>query len=181
MVAAQVIAAQVYGGEGDPLFLAQVSLVFLVGSTGSNFLLLLFMPIKRPGQVFVLLQLTRMLLLIGLVLRPDKWLFLAFIGCWGLNMGVTSTLMRSTVQELAPDPHRAQILAVLLFSFMLASPISSLLLGHLIELTSPLMGLVPGIALSLLLFVWGYKFSTVWNYQSLSTRGFRSFASRLIS
>lgn len=179
IVAVQIIAAKVYGG--DPAFLAKVSLVFLIGSVSSNFLLLLFMPIKRPGQVYVLLQLTRMLLLVCLILNPVEWIFLGLIGCWGLNMGVTTTLMRSCVQELAPERHRAQILALLLFSFMLASPISSLALGHLIEWTSPMMGLVPGVFLSLALFAWGWKFSGVWYYQSDSAKGYRSWVSRLIS
>ena len=179
IVGVQVIATNVYGG--GPAFLASVSLVFLLGSVASNFLLLLFMPFKRPGQIYVLLQFTRMLLLVFLILHPVEWIFLGLIGCWGLNMGVTTTLMRSCVQELAPERHRAQILSLLLLSFMLASPISSLALGHLIDWTSPLVGLVPGVVLSLVLFVWGWKFSGVWNYQSDSAVGYRSWASRVIS
>jgi hypothetical protein len=68
---------------------------------------------------------------------------------WGVNMGVTTTLVRTTVQELADPDHRAQILSMLLVSFMVTAPISSLVLGMLIEHTSPLHALLPGIVISL--------------------------------
>ena len=63
---------------------------------------------------------------------------------WGLNMGVTTTLVRTTVQELADGAHRAQILSVLLVSFMISAPLSSMLLGNLIAGYDPLTALIPG-------------------------------------
>ncbi len=179
VVAVPIIAVQVY--EGNAAFLSMVSLVFLIASTSSNFLLLVFMPIRRPGLVFAALQLTRALILIWLLFKPSEILFLMLMGAWGLNMGLTSTLMRSMVQELAPTIHRAQILSVLLLSFMLSSPISSLVISQLMEATSPLTGLVPGIFLSILIFVWGYRFSGVWNYRSPSVDDHQSVFKRLIS
>lgn len=179
IVVVPLIVTGVYGGAAELLSLAGI--FFLVGSTSSNFLLLAFMPIKRPGRLVVLLQLTRAFFLLLLLVRPPQWIFLILIACWGLNMGVTSTLMRSTVQELAPEHQRAQILSVMLFGFMLASPISSLVLGEFVHQTSPLLGLVPGIVLSVALFAWGYRFSDFWKYASVSTEQSQSWLSRLTS
>ncbi len=179
VVVVPLIATGVYGG--DAALLALVGIFFLIGSTGSNFLLLIFMPIKRPGQLVVVLQLTRAVFLVLLLFHPPQWIFLLLVGCWGLNMGVTSTLMRSTVQELAPERHRAQILSVMLFGFMLASPISSLVLGEFVHRTSPLMGLVPGILLSIALFGWGFKLSDFWSYTSASAEQSQSWLKRFTS
>lgn len=179
VVVVPLIATGVY--EGDAALLALVGIFFLIGSTGSNFLLLAFMPIRRPGRIVVVLQLTRAVFLLLLLMRPAQWIFLLLVGCWGLNMGITSTLMRSTVQELAPEQHRAQILSVMLFGFMLASPISALVLGEFVHQTSPLMGLVPGIVLSIALFVWGFKLSDFWQYMSASADQSQSWLKRLTS
>ena len=139
--------------------------IFTIGSIGSNLILLLFMPLKHPGRLFLIMQLTRMAILLLLWSKPSLWLFYAGILAWGLNMGVTTTMVRTTVQELAPAPVRAQILSVLLFSFLVSSPISSVLLGFLIAETTPLAALLPGVLVSLLIFVAGLGWSGLWCYE----------------
>ena len=99
-------------------------------------------------------------------MQPSLWLFLLALVAWGTNMGITTTLVRTTVQELAPQAERAQILSILLLSFMVSSPISAILLGFLIEGTSPLTGLIPGMAISLLIFAIGSWKSGLWQYRS---------------
>ena len=81
-------------------------------------------------------------------------------------MGITSTIVRATIQELADEEHRAQILSILLLSFVVSSPISSILLGILIANSSPLTALLPGIGISLLIFIFGYRYTTLWHYES---------------
>jgi MFS family permease len=162
------IVKEVYAG--DAAFLANVMIVFTIGSIGSNVLLLAFMPLKHPGRLYLLLQLTRMFILGLLWLQPSLWLFYVLIVAWGLNMGVTTTLVRTTVQELAPEHHRAQILSVLLLSFVVSSPISSILLGVLIAETEPLTAMLPGIAISLLIFLIGTTRSGLWGYVSPATK-----------
>jgi hypothetical protein len=141
-------------------------IIFTTGSVGSNLLLLTFMPLKWPGRLFLFMQLTRVVILLVLFTRPSLWLFYAAIFAWGLNMGVTTTMVRTTVQELADSRHRAQILSILLVSFMVSAPNSSLLLGFLIEWTSPLSALLPGIGVSFVIFVVGMAKSGLWQYQS---------------
>ncbi len=167
IIAIPYIAKQVYHGDAE--FLATVIIVFTIGSIGSNLLLLMFMPLRHPGRLFLALQLTRMFILGIVWLQPGLWLFYLTMLAWGLNMGVTTTLVRTTVQELAPQTFRAQILSVLLLSFVVSSPISSLVLGLLISRTTPLAAMLPGMVISLLIFVMGVARSGLWGYTAPGT------------
>lgn len=164
IVAIPYIAKEVYAGDAG--FFAMIMIIFTIGSIGSNVVLLLFMPLRHPGRLFLLMQLTRVAILYLLWLQPTLWLFYVAMFAWGLNMGVTTTMVRTTVQELAPANVRAQILSVLLLSFLVSSPISSVLLGLLIAETQPLAALLPGIVMSLIIFAAGLKFTDLWSHQS---------------
>lgn len=163
IVAIPYIAKEIYAG--DAVFFATVMTVFTIGSIGSNLILLLFMPLKHPGRLFLLMQLSRAAILLLLWSQPSLWLFYAAIFAWGLNMGVTTTMVRTTVQELAPAAARAQILSVLLFSFLVSSPISAVLLGFLIAESTPLAALLPGVVVSVLIFWVGLVWSGLWRYE----------------
>lgn len=167
VVAIPFIVKEVYAG--DAAFFATVMMVFSAGSIGSNVLLLTFMPLARPGRLFLLMQLTRVAILLLLFARPSLWLFYLAMFAWGLNMGVTTTLVRTTVQELAESAHRAQVLSILLLSFMVTAPASSVLLGLLIEFTTPLAALLPGVAISLVIFLIGLWKSGLWQFRSGSS------------
>lgn len=168
-VAMPFVVTEVYGG--DAVFLANTFIAFTVGSIGSNVVLLSVMPLLRPGRLYSLLQLTRIAILALLFVKPPVWMFFALVCAWGLNMGVTSTLVRTTVQELAPAPVRAQVLAILLFSFMLAAPLSAALLGQIVQATDPLTALLPGIPVSLAIFLAGAFGSGLWSYRAPSHPG----------
>jgi predicted MFS family arabinose efflux permease len=172
VVAIPYIVKQVY--LGDAAFFASVMMVFTAGSISSNALLLAFMPLERPGRLFLLMQLTRMVILLLLFLRPSLWLFYLAMFAWGINMGITTTLVRTTVQELADPSRRAQVLAVLLLSFMVAAPVSSLLLGILIEHTTPLSALLPGVAMSLVIFLLGLWKTGLWGFESRAPHAVRA-------
>jgi len=165
VVAVPFIVRDVYHGDAD--FFSRVMIVFTAGSIGSNVALLRFMPLRRPGRLFLHMQLTRIAILAILYVRPSLPIFFATIFAWGVNMGVTSTLVRTTVQELAPIDHRAQVLSVLLFSFLVTAPVSSLLLGAFIADYDPLTGLLPGIAISAVIYVVGILWSGLWGYESV--------------
>jgi len=164
IVAIPFIVKEVY--SGDAHFFASVMMVFTAGSIGSNVILLRYMPLLHPGRLFLLMQLTRVVILGVLWTRPALWLFYAVMFAWGLNMGVTTTLVRTTVQELAEGVHRAQILSVLLVSFMISAPLSSMLLGNLIAGFDPLTALIPGIVVSLVIFAIGVASSRLWQYEA---------------
>jgi hypothetical protein len=157
--------------SGDASFFATVLIVFTVGSIGSNVALLAFMPLVQPGRLFLLMQPVRVVILVILYLEPPLWLFLTAIFAWGLNMGIASTLVRTTVQELAAPAYRSQILSILLVSFMVSAPVSATLLGMLMEWTDPLTALLPGVAVSILILVAGVCRSELWTHRSGAAPG----------
>ena len=161
-----LIVRDVYAG--DAAFLASMFIAFTLGRAASNVALLLVMPLRRPGRLFVVMQLTRVVIFAALWSEPPAWLFLTLISCWGVNMGVTSTLVRTTVQELAPPEHRAKILAILLASFVVSSPLSALVLGFVVELGDAASGLLPGVVVSLLIYLAGRFSSGLWTFESPS-------------
>ena len=165
-VVVPLVVREVYAG--DAAFLANMFIAFALGNAGSTVVLLLAMPLRRPGSVFLVMQLTRVAILASLWLEPPTWLFFALIAAWGLNMAVTTTLARTTVQELAPPEHRAKILSILLASFMVSSPISALVLGFVVELGGTSFGLLPGVVFSLAIFVVGRFSSGLWDFESPS-------------
>jgi predicted MFS family arabinose efflux permease len=141
-------------------------IVFTTGSIGSNVLLLAFMPLARPGRLFLLMQPVRAVLLIVLFVQPPTWLFLVVMFAWGLNIGVATTLVRTTVQELAAPALRSQILSILLVSFMVAAPASAMLLGELVEVAGARAALLPGVAVSLFIVLAGILGSPLWRARS---------------
>ena len=165
-IAMPFIVTEVYGG--DAAFLANLFIAFTAGALVSNVALYLAMPILRPGRLFALMQLTRAVILLALLQEPPVWGFFALVAAWGLNMGVTSTLARAIVQEEAPAPQRAQVLALFVFSFMLAAPISAALLGQLVAATDPMTALLPGIPVSALIFALAAWRGELWRHRSPS-------------
>ena len=165
-VAMPFIVTKVYGG--DAAFLANLFIAFTAGAIVSNVVLYFVMPLLRPGRLFGLMQLTRALILLVLLQEPPAWLFFVLVAAWGLNMGVTSTLARVMVQEGAPAAQRAQVLALFVFSFMLAAPISAALLGQLAAATDPLTALLPGIPVSVLIFTAVLWRGELWRHRSPS-------------
>lgn len=162
IIAIPFIVREVY--QGDVAMFSTVMIAFTSGSIGSNVILLYFMPLKRPGRIFLVMQVARAVILGVLLAKPSVWLFYGTMFAWGCSMGITTTLVRTTVQELAAPTVRAQVLSVLLLSFMVSAPISSLLLGQLIAGADPLTALIPGIVISLLIFALGIPFSGLWQY-----------------
>ena len=168
LVGMPFIARDIYGG--NEAFFALMMMVFTAGTVGCNVVLLALMPLRRPGRAFVAMQLTRIVILVALWLEPPQWLFFVLLAAWGANMGVTTTVVRAMVQELAPAEHRAQVLSVFLFGFMVAAPVSSLVLGAVIDFAGPTTGLLPGVPVSLLIFA-GALAAGLWRFESPSATG----------
>ena len=158
------IVTEIYRGDAETF--ALVLIVFTTGAIGSNVALLPFMPLRRPGRLFLILQLTRVAILYVIWLAPTLMLFYAILIVWGINQGMTTTLARAMVQELAPSDEGARILSVLILSFMVSAPVSAILLGVLVERFDPMAGLLPGMAISLVIFGIGVMKSGLWPYHS---------------
>jgi len=120
MVAIPFIISRIYAG--DALLLANITVVFYFGSLIANFGLLKFMPLSRPGQVYLILQLSRVLVLYLIWYEPSMtWLWIA-AAFWGFNMGVTNTMSRVMIQEIAEPAFRARLMSVFTLGLMSASP-----------------------------------------------------------
>ena len=155
---------------GDATLLTAMFIAFTIGSTGSTIVLYWLMPLRYPGKIFIALQLFRVLVILGIWLKPPTWLFLVFVTMWGINMGVTSTLVRSTLQEMAPAADRSKVLAFHLFTFTLSAILAALILGYIVEWLGALNALLPGVVISVGLFLYGRYWSGYWDFVSPSVR-----------
>ena len=152
--------------DGNALQLATIMIIFYFGATLTNLIMFKIMPIKRPGRWFLMMQLSRVIILSLLVIRPDWWLLIAAMFAWGLNMGLTTTLSRTIVQESAEPEFRARILSVYSLGLIGSAPIGAIVLGNIIEIFGTLEALIPAMLVSVVLFVYGVFFSPVWSYLS---------------
>ena len=158
------IVKEVY--DGDALLLSFLMVIFYAGAAVSNLLMIRIMPLVRPGRIFLIMQLSRMLILGLIWAQPEFWVFALACICWGLNMGVTMTLARTIVQESAAAEFRARIMSVYSLGLIGSAPIGALILGSLIDSLGILNALIPAISISIGLFVYGIIFTNVYNYRS---------------
>ena len=158
------IVVRIY--EGSAWLLAVLMAIFYAGATLSNMLLLRYQPLLRPGKLFLIMQLSRILVVFLMWIEPPFWLFVVATIGWGLNMGITTNLARSIVQESAPKPYLGRILSVFSIGMVGSAPLGAVVLGWLIEATGTLNALIPAMLLSGILFFYGALFSPVWGYRS---------------
>jgi hypothetical protein len=152
--------------DGDATLLAIMMTVFFGGATFSNLVMYRFMPFVHPGRLFLLMQLSRIVILFLLWMEPTWWLLVVATAGWGVNMGFTSTLARSIVQESAVAEFRGRILSVFAIGMMGSGPIGAIVLGWMIEAYGTLNALIPAMIVSLALFLAGSLFTKVWEYRS---------------
>ena len=158
------IVKEMYGGNA--FLLSFLMVIFYVGATISNLLMIRVMPLVRPGRIFLIMQLSRMVILGLIWFEPVFWVFALACFGWGLNMGVTMTLARTIVQESATVEYRARIMSVYSLGLLGSAPIGALILGSLIDSLGILNALIPAISISIGLFVYGIFFTNVYNYRS---------------
>ncbi|MEM6701589.1 MAG: MFS transporter [Acidobacteriota bacterium] len=152
--------------DGDAALLATMMIVFYAGAMASNLAMLRLMPFAHPGRWYLLMQLSRIVIVFLLWIEPSWWLLVVAIVSWGLNMGVTSTLARAVVQESAPAAYRGRILSVYTLGLVGSPPIGAIVLGWIIEVFGTLNALLPAMATSVVLFLYGVLITGLWNYRS---------------
>ena len=162
--------------RSDALLLANISVVFYFGSLLANFGLVKFMPIRFSGRLYLIMQLTRLLVLSLIWIEPPIFWFWIAAAYWGFNMGVTTTMSRVIVQEVAEPQYRSRLMSVFTLALMSSTPIGSLVLGFVISAFGELNALIPGMVVSILIFGFGLRYSPLWHYQSpqpgeVTTRG----------
>jgi MFS family permease len=158
------ILTKVYGG--DAAFFGWMLVLFFFGAAVSNFTMLRFMPFKKPGRLFLGMQLTRGLIFILYWIGPDVSIVVAATFLWGLNMGVTSTTSRAIIQEAAEERYRGRILSVYTAGLLGSQPFGALILGFVIRAVGSLNAVIPGMIISTLIFLVGVIFTPIWSYES---------------
>lgn len=152
--------------EGDAFLLSLMMIIFYGGAAASNFYMMRVMPLLRPGKVYLIMQLSRILILGVMWVQPPFWLMAAASIAWGLNMGVTMTLARTIVQESASEEFRGRIMSVYSLGLLGSAPLGALLLGWIIESFGTANALLPAMGISLVLFLYGLLSTGVYNYRS---------------
>lgn len=158
------IIKRIYGGDAD--LLADTMVIFFAGAMVSNLVMLRWMPFTHPGRLFLLMQLSRIAILLLLWIEPSWWLLMVAMVSWGLNMGVTSTLARLIVQESAAPEFRGRVLSVFTVAQIGSPPIGALVLGWIVETFGTLDALLPAMLTSLVIFVYGISATRIWSYRS---------------
>jgi predicted MFS family arabinose efflux permease len=164
LVAIPFIITRIY--EGDAVLLANMTVTFYFGSLVATFGLLRFMPLLRPGRLYLIMQLSRIPVLVLIWLKPDIWIIWVAVAYWGFNMGITTTMSRLMVQEFSTPEYRARVMSIFTLGMMSAAPIGSLVLGFIIGQWGPLNALIPGMLASTLIFCFGYLRTEIWQYKS---------------
>ncbi|MGA1370497.1 MAG: MFS transporter [Pseudomonadales bacterium] len=162
------LVTRVYGG--DAAFLAIMLVIFYAGAVVVNFALLRFMPLARPGRLFLAMQLTRAVIFALYLIEPGLPLLVMATFLWGMNMGITTTTSRSIIQECAAEAYRGRILAVYNVGALGAQPLGALVLGFIVAEVGIVHGLVPGFVASLALCVYGIALTPIWGYVSAEHR-----------
>ena len=169
MTVVPFIIKRIYAG--DAALLATVMIAFYGSASISNVLMLRVMPIARPGRVFLILQLSRLPIMGVLWLEPPFWVAVSVLMLWGLNMGITSTLSRTIVQESAAPEFRGRVMSVYSLGLLGSGPLGAIVLGFVIESFGTLNALVPGMVVSTVLFMIGVSVTEVYRYTSPILRG----------
>ena len=148
-------------------------IAFTVGSSGSNALLFLFMPLKHPGRLFLVMQLTpRGHHLAALWWEPPAWLFFVLVCRVGREHG--DHLDAGAHNGPGDGAGRAPSEDSLLVAGDLSDREPNLRAHPRLrgDATDAPSGLLPGVLISLVLFAVGILSSGLWHFES------PSFASR---
>ena len=164
LTAIPFIVKRVY--EGSAIGFATVMVIFYSGAAISNLIQYKLMPLVKPGFWFLVLQLSRILVLFLVWIEPDWTFLLAILFAWGLNMGVTTNLSRTIVQEASETVFLARILSVYNIGLMGSIPVGAIIIGYVIEHYGTMSAMVPGMFLSALVFLYGILFTNLTSYRS---------------
>lgn len=164
MTALPFIVKRIYAG--DALGLATIMIVFYSGATISNIIQYRVMPLERPGFWFLIMQATRVLIILMVWFEPTWYLLMSVLFLWGLNMGTTTNLSRAIMQEASEPAYLGRVLSVYNLGLMGSMPIGALVIGFIIEIFGTMNAMVPAMFVSAILCAYGFMFTDVGRYRS---------------
>ena len=151
--------------DGSAADLGILMIVFYTGASLSN-VIMLITPQRFPGRLYVICQLTRAFVVALVWFAPGQTLLTALLFLWGLNMGMTSNLARTLIQEASPSQFLGRILSLFNLGMLVAIPIGVMTLGQIIEAFDTVTALIPAMVVSIGLFLAGLSVTQLWHYRS---------------
>ena len=151
--------------DGSAADLGILMIVFYTGASLSN-VIMLIAPQRFPGRLYVICQLTRAFVVALVWFAPGQTLLTALLFLWGLNMGMTSNLARTLIQEASPSQFLGRILSLFNLGMLVAIPIGVMTLGPIIEAFDTVTALIPAMVVSIGLFLAGLSVTQLWHYRS---------------
>ena len=164
MTALPFIVKRAY--DGDAIGFATIMVIFYGGATISNIIQFWVMPLARPGFWFLVMQASRVVILFFVWIQPSWWVLAAVMFAWGLNMGVTTNLSRAIVQEASEPEFLARLLSVYSVGMAGSIPLGALVIGFIIEFFGEMNAMVPAMAVSVALCLYGFIFTGLGRYRS---------------
>lgn len=124
-----------YGGSASDL--AMLNAANSVGLVSTILVLLRIGDVRRQGRALLIAQALGAIFLsvAGLGLGFEFLFVCLFL--WGITGGVVMTMVRTIMQEQAPEGQRGRVMAFFSFSFMGAGPIGALANGYLVDWIGP--------------------------------------------
>ena len=126
-----LMTSMMYQGTAAHLSLIQV--LFWTGTILITVAMTRLGVIVRRGRALSFAIFTGAGVLVVFSFWPPFWLFCACVFVWGLGAGISMSLTRTTVQEEAPESHRARLLSIYNLSFMGGAPIGAYVMGELAQ------------------------------------------------
>lgn len=150
MVILPLILREEFGGNVQQFSTLQVA--FWGGTITSAIAMARLGPIHRKGRLIVIAISAGAVILAAIGIPGLLWLLYLLVFTWGLGAGVTISMARTIVQEEAPAPSRARIMAVYQFGFTGGMPIGALLAGPLVAAVGHReAALIPAVAMALVI------------------------------
>ena len=127
MVALPLIVRDVFAGGAF-----EIALMFsanMLGTCATIGILMRIGGVGRPGRAILVTGGVSVATVIVLTIPMSFWAFLGGCFAWGMCAGMSMTMSRSIVQEVAPEAFRARVLSVYSLGLMSGMPAGSLLMG----------------------------------------------------
>jgi len=131
LVCFPLFVRDLYGGGAGRLATLNVS--FWLGTILATVILMRVGPLEKRGRALILALASGTIVLAAMSLDIPFALMCALTFFWGMGGGVSLTMSRGIVQEVARDSHRARVLSIYQLGFNGGTPIGAFCMGFLIE------------------------------------------------
>ncbi len=131
LVVLPLLVRDYYGGGGGQIGLLNIA--FWSGSILVSMLLLRVGRIEWRGGVLTCGLFSGLVILVLISFPAPFWVLSVLCFFWGCGAGISMSMSRTIVQELAPPSHQARVMSIYQLSFMGGAPFGALMIGLLAQ------------------------------------------------